>query len=125
MYIPNNYVKNNEQRETIKCWECQGPHYGKDCPNRKRKFSNVHTIQEEATVGDVENDVPRINVALENRQVDNQTSMVEIEGMIHNKTISILIDLGSSLSYVSPSIAESCKLHLNKFEKYWLVQLDT
>ena len=24
--LPNNYVKNNEQRKPIKCWECQGPH---------------------------------------------------------------------------------------------------
>ena len=34
-----------------------------------------------------------------------------------------MIDPGASLSYVSPSIAESCKLHLKKFEKSWLVQL--
>ena len=43
-YIPNNYVKNNEHKEPIKCWECQGPHYAKDCPNRRRNYSNVHTI---------------------------------------------------------------------------------
>ena len=45
--------------------------------------------------------------------------------MIKNKTISILIDLGASLSYVSPSIAEICNLNLNKFEKTWLAQLAT
>ena len=51
--------------------------------------------------------------------------MVEIKGMIKNKPISILIDPGSSLRYVSPSIVESCYLHLKKFEKSWLVQLAT
>ena len=35
-----------------------------------------------------------------NRQADHQTSMVEIEGMIQNKPISILIDRGASLRYV-------------------------
>ena len=85
----------------------------------------MHTIQEEATVGDVANEMPRINAALDNRQDDHQISMVEIEGMIKNKPISILIEPGASLSYVSPSIAESCNLHLNKFEKSWLVQLAT
>ena len=62
-------------------------------------------IQEEATVGDVENEMPRINVPLENRQADHQTSMVKIEDMIQNKHISILIEPCASLSYVSPSIA--------------------
>ena len=65
--------------------------------------------------------MPKINATLENQQVDHQTFMVEIEGMIKNKPFSILIDLGASLSYVSPSITESCNLHLNKFENYWLV----
>ena len=81
-------------------WECQGQHYPKDYPNRKRNSSNVHTIQEEATVGNVTNAMPRINAALENQQADHQTSMVEIEGMLLNKPISILIDPGASLSYV-------------------------
>ena len=65
----------------------------------------------------------KINAALENRRAGHQKSMVEIEGMIKNKPISILIDPGASLSYVSPSIAESCNFNLNKFEKYWRVQL--
>ena len=65
----------------------------------------MHTIQEEETVGDVENEMPRINAALENRQTDHQTSMVEIQGMLQNQHVSILIDPGASLSYVSPSIA--------------------
>ena len=65
--LPNNHGKNNDQREPIKCWECQGPHYVKDCLNRKRNFSNVHTIQEEATVGDATNEMPKTNAALENR----------------------------------------------------------
>ena len=51
--------------------------------------------------------------------------MVEIEGMIQNKSVSILIDPGDSLSYVSPTIVERCNPHLKKFEKYWLVQLAT
>ena len=55
----------------------------------------------------------------------HQSSMVEIEGMIENKAISILVDPGVSLSYVSPSIEESCNLHLKKFEKFLLVQLAT
>ena len=76
-------------------------------------------------VGDVANEMPIINATLENRQANHQTSMVEIQGMIQNKHVSILIDPGASLSYVSPSIEEKCKWHLKKFEKSWLVQLAT
>ena len=85
----------------------------------------MHTIQEEETVGDVENEMPRINATLENRWADHQTSMVEVQGMIQNHTVSILIDPGASLSYVSPSIVGKCELSLKKFEKYWLVQSAT
>ena len=67
----------------------------------------------------------RINAALENRQANHQTSMVEVQGMIQNQSTSILIYPGASVSYVSPSIMEKCNLSLKKFEKYWLVQLAT
>ena len=51
--------------------------------------------------------------------------MVQIQGIIQNQSISILIDPGASLSYVSPSITKRCKLQLKRFEKSWLVQLAT
>ena len=69
--------------------------------------------------------MPIINVALENRQADHQTSMVEIQGMIQNQPVSIMIDPSASLSYVSPSTTEKCNLQLKKFEKSWLVRLAT
>jgi hypothetical protein len=59
------------------------------------------------------------------RHVDHQSSMVEIEGMINKKYVSILIDPGASLSYVSPIIVEDCKLNKVKHNKSWLVQLAT
>ena len=80
--MPNNFVKNNEHKEPVKCWECQGLHDAKYCLNRKENFSNMHTIQEVEIVGDVANEMLRINATLENRQVDHQTSMVEVQGMI-------------------------------------------
>ena len=64
--MPNNYVKNNEHKEHIKCWECQEQHYQKYYPSKNENFSNVHTIQEEETIGDVENEMPIINATLEN-----------------------------------------------------------
>ena len=121
----NYWVKNNEHRGPVKLWECQEPHYAKYCSNRKGKFNNLHTIQEKETVEDVENEMPRINASLENQHVDHQTSMVEVQGMIQNQSISIFIDPCGSLNYISPSIVEKCSLYLKKFEKSSLVQLAT
>ena len=78
---------------------------------------------EQMTVGELARSMPRINAALENRQADYQTSMVEVEGMINHTPVTILTDPGASLSYIAPQIVEKCKLSVDKFENYWLVQL--
>ena len=51
--------------------------------------------------------------------------MVEIEGMIFNRLVSVLIDPGSNLSYISPKAIDKCKLQPWKQTKPWLVQLAT
>ena len=71
------------------------------------------------TVGDLARTMDRIYAALENRQVDYQTSMVEVEGKLNQIPISILIDPGSSLIYISPDLVEKCKLSIEKFAKSW------
>ena len=109
-----NYTKNFEHKEPIKCWECNGPHYALVCPNQKKIINNIHTIQEEMTVGESTRTMPRINAALKNQQVEYQTSMVEVEGMINQTPITILIDPGSSLSYISPKMVEKCNFLVEK-----------
>ena len=54
--------------------------------------------------------MPRLCAAFENQQADHQTFMVEIKGMINSQPISILTDLGTILSCISPRIVELCKL---------------
>ena len=44
---------------------------------------------------------------------------------IAKQSISILIDPGSSHSYVTPKVVESCSLRKMKHDKSWLVQLAT
>ena len=73
------------------------------------------------SVGDLARTMPRINIALEKRKADYQTSMVEMEGKLNQ----IPIDPWASLSYISPNLVEKCKLSVEMFAKYWLVQLAT
>jgi hypothetical protein len=65
----------------------------------------------------------RIYAAVENRQADHQASVVELEGIIIERPISILIDPGYNLSYISPRLVEACSLKRNKHTKALLVQL--
>ena len=51
--------------------------------------------------------------------------MVEVEGKVQNFDVYVLIDQGSSLSYVSPNITDKCKLFKAKHKNTWLVQLAT
>eukprot|EP00253_Pinus_taeda_P012179 PITA_12179 len=111
-------------RAPLQCWGCGGPHYIKNCPQRKgtEQLSQIH---EASTVGEVGRSIPRINAALEDRQAEYQPTMVEFEGKISNLTISVLIDPGATLSYVSPKVVERCNLQPVKFKNPWLVQLAT
>ena len=77
------------------------------------------------TVRDLVRTMPRINATLENRQADDQTSMVEVEGKLNQIPISILIDRGVSLRYIYPNLVEKCNLLVEKFARSWLVQLAT
>jgi hypothetical protein len=74
-------------------------------------------------VGDVGRSFHSINAIVYGRQADHQSSVVEIEGKINHTQISVLIDLGATLSYITPSVVESNKLKKIKHEKSWLVQL--
>jgi hypothetical protein len=69
--------------------------------------------------------MPRIYAALENRQEDYQSQMIEVEGNINNHPIAISIDFRSSHVYIDPKLVENFKLNNCKHEKSWLVQLAT
>ena len=75
----NNNNRDAAQKGPLKCWECGEPHYLKDCPVKRRNSApNLDVVQSDTIVGDLARELPRINTALENRQADHQTSMVEV-----------------------------------------------
>jgi hypothetical protein len=109
----------------MQCWGCKGDHRFRDCPHRGEKGRTVHNVQRAETVEDMGRNVPRIYVALDNKQAEYQSHMIEVEGMINNQTLSILIDSGASHSYIDPKMVESFHLPRSKHGKSWLVQLAT
>ena len=97
----------------------------RDCPQRQQNNKGLYNIQEATTVNDVARSMPQIYVALDNRHVYHQDSVVEMEGMISHHPISILIDPGSNMSYFTRKNIKKCKLHPIKHAKSRLVQLAT
>jgi hypothetical protein len=69
--------------------------------------------------------MPRIYAALDNKQAEFQSHMIEVEGKINDQPIAILIDSGASHSYIDPNIVEIFHLQRRKHGKSWLVQLAT
>jgi hypothetical protein len=76
-------------------------------------------------VGDVGRSLHRINVAIDGRQANHQSLVVEIEGKINNTRISIQIDHGATINYITLDVVESNKLKKPNHTKSWFVQLAT
>jgi hypothetical protein len=109
--------------EPLKFWECGEPHLRMNCPRLiSANITAIHNLQEASTVGDVGRSLHRINAAIDGRQDDHQSSVVEIEGKINNTQIFVLIDPGATLSYITPDMVESKKFNKLKHAKSWLVQ---
>ena len=108
----------------IKCWGFNGPHlFRNSTHNPNRKMSLVNMLQEDSMVNDIAINVTRINVSLEDRQSDHQSTMLEVEGKILNTHVFILIDSRAGLSYIAPTTVEKCNLLKEKQKNAWLVQL--
>jgi hypothetical protein len=82
------YSLGKRGREPIQCWGCKEDHLYKDFPHRRDKVKTVHTIQEATTVKDTR----IIYATLNDRQVEYQSNMIEVQGKIINQPVSILID---------------------------------
>ena len=84
-----------------------------------------HNAQGAEMVGQVARVIPRIYAALEDHQEDHQSIVVEFACKIVDQSVSILIDPGSTHSYIIPRVVEICALKKVKHRESWLVQLAT
>ena len=80
----------------------------RNCPLENESVRPAYNIQEEETMGQVARAVLRIYAALEYCQEDHQSTVVEVAGNIVEQSIFILIDPGSTHSYITPRVVEIC-----------------
>jgi hypothetical protein len=97
----------------------------RDFPHRGEKVRIVHNVQWVDTIEDMNKSMPRIYAALDNKQVEFQSHMIEVEGKINDQPIAILIDSGASHSYIDPKLVEIFHFPKIKLGKSWFVQLAT
>ena len=76
----------------------------RNCPLENESARLAYNIHEAEIVGQVARTAPRIYAALEDHQEDHQSIVVEVEGKIVEQSVSILIDPGSTHSYITPRV---------------------
>jgi hypothetical protein len=79
---------------------------------------SIHKIHEAETIEDMGRGILRIYVALDNKQVEYQFHMIEVEGKFDNQPITILIVYGANHSYINSKIVEIFHLQRSKHKKY-------
>jgi hypothetical protein len=84
-------------------------------------MKTMHKIQEATIVGDM----GRVYATLDDRQVEYQSNMIEVEGKIMNQPVAILIDSGAIHCYIDPKIVDILHLEKIKLGKTSFVQLAT
>ena len=78
----------------------------RNCPLENENPRPSYNIQEAGIVGQVARVVPRIYATLEDLQEDHQSTVVEVARKIAEQSVSILIDPGSTRSYITPRVVE-------------------
>jgi hypothetical protein len=56
------------RKHPIQCWGCEGNHVYRDCAKKGERMRIVHNIQEDDTIEYMGGNMPRIYVALDNKQ---------------------------------------------------------
>ena len=86
-------------------------------PLKNESARPAYNIQEAETVDQVARVIPRIYATLEDRQADHQSTVVEVVGKNVDQSVSILIDPGSTHSYITPRVFDICAFKNLKHSK--------
>ena len=100
-----------QNKEPVWCWTCGGDHHRRYFPHHQGGMPHIYSAEDAQTIGDVGQSIPHIYVALDNKKVDHQASIIEMEGKLCDWIVFILIDPGSNYSYVSLDLVDKCGLN--------------
>jgi hypothetical protein len=103
----------------VTCWGCGGPHYQRDCPELQSGF--VHR-EGKAPMGRASSS-HQIYAAVNNRQAEHQSTVVESSGMLNHINVKILFDSGATDSFISPSALEKSGLAAYEHDDFKQVKM--
>jgi hypothetical protein len=103
----------------IVCWRCEGPHYERDCPELQSGF--VH--REGKVPMGRESSSHHIYAAVNNRQAEHQSTVVESSGTLNHINVKILFDSGVTDSFISPSALEKSGLAAYEHDDFKQVEM--
>jgi hypothetical protein len=103
----------------VTCWGCGGPHYQRDCPELQSGF--VHR-EGKASMGRASSS-HQIYAAVNNRQAEHQSTVVESSGMLNHINVKILFDSGATDSFISPSALEKSGLAAYEHDDFKQVEM--
>jgi hypothetical protein len=120
--------RNSFQRQThnsapvqsrIAYWRCEGPHYERDCLDLPSGF--VHR-ERKAQMGRASSS-HHIHVAVNNRQAEHQSMVVESSGTLNLINVKILFESGETDSFISPSTLEKSRLAAYEHDDFKQVEM--
>lgn len=71
---------------------------------------HIYSAQEEQNIRDVGQSIPHTYATLDNKQEDHHETVIKMDYKLCDQVVSVLIDLGSNYSYVTPDLVDKCGL---------------
>jgi hypothetical protein len=100
------------------CWTCGEPHYQRDCPVERTRASGS---ARPTIVGDM-GKAHRIHLAVNNRQAEHQSTVLEMTGTVADETLSILIDPSATESFISGVALKRIKVKAVEQDEFSFVE---
>jgi hypothetical protein len=109
------------RQQPMKCCGCEGDRMYRYFPHRGEKVRIVHNVQLTETIEDMGISMPRIYAALDNKEAEFESHMIEVEGKINDQPISIFIDSRYIHNYIDHKMVERFHLTRSELGETWLV----
>jgi len=99
--------------------ECGEPHFQHDYLVKRTRASG---LVGPTTMGDL-GKAHRIHSAVNNLQAENQSTVIKTTGTVANQTLSILINLGATESFISSAALKRIKVKVVEWDEFSFVEM--
>lgn len=102
----------------LQCWTCGKDHQRRDCPKYQGGRPQIYSSQEAHTVG-VPQIIALIYASLDNREVTEEASIIEIHSKLCDQVFSILIEPSTNYTYVNIELVDTYAFNKEVHVESW------